>query len=68
MRCARCGSPRTVSPPERFVPSTNAGAVVIPVVADATTFVPQLQEAQKDVAEEARIKIAKTVTPEDVIR
>jgi hypothetical protein len=34
--CARCGSPRTVSPPERFVPATNAGAVVIPVVAEAS--------------------------------
>jgi hypothetical protein len=34
--CARCGSPRVVSPPERFVPATNAGALVMPVLAEAS--------------------------------
>ena len=33
--CARCGAPRGGPPPERFVPATNAGALVIPVVAEA---------------------------------
>lgn len=32
--CARCGAPRVQPPPERFVPATNAGAVIIPVVAE----------------------------------
>lgn len=33
--CARCGAPRG-APPERFVPASNAGTLVIPVVADAS--------------------------------
>ncbi len=34
--CSRCGSPRVRPPPERFIPSTNAGALVLPVVAEAS--------------------------------
>ena len=34
--CARCGAPRFQPPPERFIPATHAGALVIPVVADAS--------------------------------
>ena len=34
--CARCGSPRVSPPPERFIPATNAGALVLPVVAEAS--------------------------------
>ncbi len=43
--CARCGAPRGGPPPERFIPATNAGAVVIPVVADASRQAAALLEA-----------------------
>jgi hypothetical protein len=33
--CARCGAPHVSPPPERFIPATNAGALVVPVVAEA---------------------------------
>jgi len=34
--CARCGAPRTAPSPERFIPATNAGALVLPVLAEAS--------------------------------
>jgi hypothetical protein len=43
--CARCGAPRGGPPPERFVPATNAGTVVIPVVADASRQAAAMLEA-----------------------
>jgi hypothetical protein len=33
--CSRCGAPRVGPPPERFVPATNSGAFVVPVIAEA---------------------------------
>jgi hypothetical protein len=32
--CARCGSPRSGPPPDRFVPATNGGAMIVPSVGD----------------------------------
>jgi hypothetical protein len=43
--CARCGAPRGGPPPERFVPATNAGAIVFPVIAEAARQAAALQGA-----------------------
>jgi hypothetical protein len=34
--CSRCGKPAAGPPPERFVPASNAGAILVPVVAEAS--------------------------------
>jgi hypothetical protein len=34
--CSRCGTPRAGPPPERFVPSGTGGALIIPVIAEAS--------------------------------
>ena len=43
--CARCGAPRVQPPPERFIPASNAAAVIVPVLADLSRQAAAVQGA-----------------------
>jgi hypothetical protein len=43
--CARCGAPRGGPPPERFIPASNAGTLLIPALGEAARQAATLQEA-----------------------